>query len=108
MNKDEIEFLVKLRDGSAMIAEACNDYLNTVQPEFKKPQVKKPTAKDEYDMIPEGIRKYVRTVEDKGAYWSVKMKYVSAEKFQEISTAMKGINGKYVSAGKDTHWEVPK
>ena len=38
MSKPQIEFLVKLRDGTQMIADAANEYLETFAPKEEKQQ----------------------------------------------------------------------
>jgi hypothetical protein len=43
MNREEIEFLVKLRDGAQMIPEATNDYLETFAPKDLKQAVSEET-----------------------------------------------------------------
>lgn len=109
MNKDELEAWAKIRDGLAMAAQAADDLLNMHTPTFHKATPPPAEAKaDVYEQIPEGIRDYVRSVEEKGNVLLVKMKYVQADKFQEISTAMKAVGGHYVSDGANTHWVLQK
>jgi hypothetical protein len=45
MDREEIEFLVKLRDGAQRIAEATNDYLETFAPKDARQAVSEETFK---------------------------------------------------------------
>ncbi len=47
--------------------------------------------------------------EDKGDYIIIKPKqFLGSENFAKIASAVRGMSGEYISAGKDSHFRVPK
>jgi len=47
--------------------------------------------------------------EDKGEYIIIKPKmFLGSENFAKIASAVRGMGGEYISAGKDSHFRVPK
>jgi len=47
--------------------------------------------------------------EDKGDYTMIKPKqFLGSENFAKIASAVRGMGGEYISAGKDSHFRVPK
>ena len=47
--------------------------------------------------------------EDKGDYIIIKPKqFLGSENFAKIASAVRGMGGDYISAGKDSHFRVPK
>ena len=47
--------------------------------------------------------------EDKGDYIIIKlMGFLGSEKFAKIASAVRGMGGEYISAGKESHFRVPK
>jgi hypothetical protein len=47
--------------------------------------------------------------EDKGDYMIIKPKqFLGSENFAKIASAVRGMGGEYISAGKDSHFRVPK
>jgi hypothetical protein len=47
--------------------------------------------------------------EEKGDYIMVKPKqFLGSENFAKIASAVRGMGGEYISAGKDSHFRVPK
>ena len=47
--------------------------------------------------------------EDKGQWIEVSLKhFVGSEKFSQIMAIVRELNGEYVSAGKDSHFKIPK
>ena len=49
------------------------------------------------------------TFEDKEAYITVKPKqFLGSDNFAKIATTIRGMGGEYISAGKDSHFRVPK
>jgi hypothetical protein len=58
--------------------------------------------------IPEDLRKML-TFEDKGEYIKItKVRYLDKKNFAEIARIVRDVGGEYVSAGKDSHFRVPK
>jgi len=49
------------------------------------------------------------TVKDEGDYWVIRPRqYLGTENFAEILRIVKVYNGAYVSAGKSSHFRIPK
>ncbi len=47
--------------------------------------------------------------EDKGDYITIKPKqFLGSDNFAKIASAIRGMGGEYISAGKDSHFRVPK
>ena len=47
--------------------------------------------------------------EEKGDYIIIKPKqFLGSENFAKIASAVRGMGGEYISAGKDSHFRVPK
>ena len=47
--------------------------------------------------------------EEKGEYVMIKPKqFLGSENFAKIASAVRGMGGEYISAGKDSHFRVPK
>ena len=47
--------------------------------------------------------------EDKGDYIIIKPKqFLGSDNFAKIASAVRGMGGEYISAGKDSHFRVPK
>jgi len=47
--------------------------------------------------------------EEKGDYIIIKLKgFLGSEKFAKIASAVRGMGGEYISAGKESHFRVPK
>lgn len=47
--------------------------------------------------------------EDKGDYIIIKPKqFLGSENFAKIASTVRGMSGEYISAGKDSHFRVPK
>ena len=47
--------------------------------------------------------------EEKGEYIMIKPKqFLGSENFAKIASAVRGMGGEYISAGKDSHFRVPK
>ena len=49
------------------------------------------------------------TFEDKNEYITIKPKqFLGSDNFAKIASAIRGMGGEYISAGKDSHFRVPK
>jgi len=59
-------------------------------------------------MFPEDLEGLLN-FEDKGEYIKITPRqYLGAENFAKIAQIVRGAGGDYVSAGKDSHFRVPK
>jgi len=48
-------------------------------------------------------------ITDQGSYWQVKPRqFLSSSDFAEIANIVRVYNGEYVSAGKSSHFKIPK
>ncbi len=58
--------------------------------------------------FPEELEKLLG-FEDKGDFIIVKLQgFLGSEKFAKIASAVRGMGGEYISAGKESHFRVPK
>jgi hypothetical protein len=69
----------------------------------------KPRTLDEVRMsFPEDLEAKLE-FEDKGDHITVKPKqFLGSDNFAKIASAIRGMGGEYISAGKDSHFRVPK
>jgi hypothetical protein len=68
----------------------------------------KPRSLDDIRMsFPEELEARL-SFEDKGDYIIIKPKqFLGSENFAKIASAVRGMGGEYISAGKDSHFRVP-
>jgi len=58
--------------------------------------------------FPEDLEKKL-DFEDKGEYITIKLKqFLGSDNFAKIASTARGMNGEYISAGKDSHFRIPK
>ena len=69
----------------------------------------KPRSIDDIRMsFPEELEARL-SFEEKGDYIIIKPKqFLGSENFAKIASAVRGMGGEYISAGKDSHFRVPK
>lgn len=70
-----------------------------------------PKQQIDVSMFPEAVRKYVQVyiITNDDRFYNVKMQYIhDKETYKTVADAWKHIGGNFVSAGKDSFWEVPK
>jgi hypothetical protein len=69
----------------------------------------KKTAVDDVRLaFPEDLEALL-SFQEKGDYIIVKPKqFLGSENFAKIASAVRGLGGEYISAGKDSHFRVPK
>jgi DNA replication initiation complex subunit (GINS family) len=59
-------------------------------------------------MFPEDLENLLN-FEDKGEYIMIKPRqFLGSENFAKIASTVRGIGGEYISAGKESHFRVPK
>jgi len=69
---------------------------------------KKPYTCTEQPTFPEEYQKLLK-IEDAGSFWKIKpVKFLGSENFSGIAEIVKQYGGEYVSAGKDSHFRIPK
>ncbi len=78
-------------------------------PTIEAPLVQKPLNIDDVKMMfPEDLEGLLN-FEDKGEYIKITPRqYLGAENFAKIAQIARGVGGDYVSAGKDSHFRIPK
>jgi hypothetical protein len=80
----------------------------TVPPLSTSPSEKKRSVDDIRMSFPEELETRL-SFEDKGDYIIIKPKqFLGSENFAKIASAVRGMGGEYISAGKDSHFRVPK
>jgi hypothetical protein len=80
-----------------------------VQPPISQATGQKVRTLDEIRMsFPEELESLLG-FEEKGDYIIIKlMGFLGSEKFAKIASAVRGMGGEYISAGKESHFRVPK
>ncbi len=80
-----------------------------VQPPSAPPAGQNLRTLDEIRMsFPEELERLLG-FEEKGDYIIIKlMGFLGSEKFAKIASAVRGMGGEYISAGKESHFRVPK
>jgi hypothetical protein len=69
---------------------------------------KKTSVDDVRLAFPEDLEALL-SFQEKGDYIMVKPKqFLGSENFAKIASAVRGLGGEYISAGKDSHFRVPK
>jgi len=74
-----------------------------------QPPVEKPLGIEDVKMMfPEDLEGLLN-FEDKGEYIKITPRqYLGAENFAKIAQIVRGAGGDYISAGKDSHFRIPK
>jgi hypothetical protein len=77
--------------------------------ETQPPETSKQRALDDIRMsFPEELEARL-DFEEKGDYIIIKPKqFLGSENFAKIASAVRGMGGEYISAGKESHFRVPK
>ncbi|MBS7636113.1 hypothetical protein KEJ37_02010 [Candidatus Bathyarchaeota archaeon] len=78
-------------------------------PAPEKPEAEKPLDIDDVKMMfPEDLEGLLN-FEDKGEYIKITPRqYLGAENFAKIAQIARGAGGDYISAGKESHFRIPK
>ena len=78
-------------------------------PAPEAPQAEKPLSIDDVKMMfPEDLEGLLN-FEDKGEYIKITPRqYLGAENFAKIAQIARGAGGDYISAGKESHFRIPK
>jgi hypothetical protein len=126
--KESLERLVERVDELLVVLSKISEDLRTVAASMKSmvgsqgvqpaPQApatvsheihEKKTAVDDVRLaFPEDLEALL-SFQEKGDYIMVKPKqFLGSENFAKIASAVRGLGGEYISAGKDSHFRVPK
>lgn len=103
----------KILDATKELEKLCDTYYTMVRfsadkkPEQKQEEKPKPESAVQMN-FPEDLRAMLQ-FEDKADYVKISLKqFLGSENFAKVSTVVRGIGGEYVSAGKGSHFRVPK
>lgn len=102
-----------LRSLSASIKSAVGSQVTPTTPQTPAPvsheiHEKKKSVDDVRVAFPEDLEALL-SFKEKGDYIIVKPKqFLGSENFAKIASAVRGLGGEYISAGKDSHFRVPK
>ena len=126
--KEKLEKLVERIDELLVVLNRISEDLQTVsasvksmavsqitQPSSQTPATvshevhEKKTAVDDVRLaFPEDLEALL-SFQEKGDYIMVKPRqFLGSENFAKIASAVRGLGGEYISAGKDSHFRVPK
>jgi len=127
-DKEKLENLLEKIEEILLVLKGISDELRTVSASLKSmavSQITHPTMQtpsqpsrdlagkqksvDDVRMsFPEDLESLL-SFEEKPDYIMVKPKqFLGSENFAKIASAVRGMNGEYISAGKDSHFRVPK
>jgi hypothetical protein len=125
--KEKLDKLVERIDELLVVLNKISEDLRTVSTSIKAvavPQVTQQAPQAPAQLSPETPAKkpledvrmafpedleHMLIFEDKGDYIMVKPKqFLGSENFAKIASAVRGIGGEYISAGRDSHFRVYK
>ena len=127
-DKEKLENLLERIDEILLVLKGISDDLRTVSASLKSmavSQITHPTpqttAQPSHDVpgkqksiedirmsFPEDLENLLN-FEEKPDYIMVKPRqFLGSENFAKIASAVRGMGGEYISAGKDSHFRVPK
>ena len=129
-DKEKLENLLERIDEILLVLKGISDDLRTVSASLKSMAVsqithpttqqatatpptgdtsgKQKTTDDIRMSFPEDLENLLY-FEDKTDYVMVKPKqFLGSENFAKIASAVRGMGGEYISAGRDSHFRVPK
>ncbi len=125
--KEKLERLVERVDELLVVLSKISEDLRSVSASIKSmvgsqvaqpaPQApatvsheihEKKTIEDVRIAFPEDLESLL-SFEEKGDYIMVKPRqFLGSENFAKIASAVRGMGGEYISAGKESHFRVPK
>jgi len=126
--KENLERLVERIDELLVVLNRISEDLRTVsasvksmavsQPTQPAPQAPAPVSHEVHEKkksvddvrvaFPEDLEALL-SFQEKGDYIMVKPRqFLGSENFAKIASAVRGLGGEYISAGKDSHFRVPK
>ncbi len=95
---------------SLAVSQITQPAAATATPATEKPEVygTKTSIEDIKTMFPEDLENML-SFEEKEDYIKIKPRqFLGSDNFAKIASAIRGMGGDYVSAGKDSHFRVPK
>ena len=124
-DKEKLENLLERIDEILLVLKGISDDLRTVSASLKSmavsqitrpappaqtptPQAGGKSLEDIRMSFPEDLDSLLY-FEEKPDYIMIKPKqFLGSENFAKIASAVRGMGGEYISAGKDSHFRVPK
>ncbi len=130
IDKEKLENLLERIDEILLVLKGISDDLRSVSASLKSmavSQITHPTptqapaagvtheiherqksVEDIRSSFPEDLE-HLLSFEEKPDYIMIKPKqFLGSENFAKIASAVRGMGGEYISAGKDSHFRVPK
>jgi hypothetical protein len=126
VEKEKLERLVERVDELLVVLSKISEDLRNLVASMKSvafsqitqpPQTPAPVSHKIHEKKPiENIRiafpedlEALLSFEDKGDYTMIKPRqFLGSENFAKIASTVRGLGGEYISAGKDSHFRVPK
>ncbi len=125
--KEKLDKLVERIDELLLVLSNISEDLRTVSASIKSmavsqvtqpPQAPLPVSHEVHEkgksmeeirmVFPQDLENLLN-FEDKGDYIMVKPRqFLGSENFAKIASAVRGMGGEYISAGRDSHFRVPK
>jgi hypothetical protein len=123
----QLERLLERIDELLVVLNKISEDLRTVSASIKSmavsqitqpmPQAPAPVSHEAHEkkfiedirmVFPEDLE-HLLSFEEKGDYIIIKPRqFLGSENFAKIASAVRGVGGEYISAGRDSHFRVPK
>lgn len=117
-----IELLKEIRDGASKIQQACEQLIGIFSQQAPTPPAPSPpepstpapapaplSTLDEFKKrVGEELLGLLEIQEEEDAYKIVPKRFLGSENFIKVATAARAVGGDYISAGKDSHFKIPK
>ena len=127
-DKEKLENLLERIDEILLVLKGISDDLRVVSASLKSMAVSQITHPAQQPQAPAGQEGYERqksvedirmsfpqelesllNIEERNEYIIIKPRqFLGSENFAKIASAVRGMGGEYISAGKDSHFRVPK
>lgn len=105
--KEHLEQRIKMLDREAALLQSALRLVETYIDEAAPPALR--VAESIRSLLPEEARLKV-SVQETESSLHIKVPYgvLSRQQFASVTRHVESMRGRWVSAGKDSHWEVPK
>jgi len=127
-DKEKLENLLERIDEILLVLKGISDDLRVVSGSLKSMAVGQITHPSQQPSTPSGHEAHERqksvedirmsfppelenllNIEERNEYIIIKPRqFLGSENFAKIASAVRGMGGEYISAGKDSHFRVPK
>jgi hypothetical protein len=107
---EDTKILTEIRDLLRQVVELKQKQLGVQPKQEPKPQPPRAlTAADASQAFPEDLRKMLSFSEDGDCVLVKPLGFLGGGNFRKVANIVKGeLGGEYVSAGKDSHFRIPK